>query len=373
MFLLLRIMEYVREGIAKTIGDFNGRMLVGVQAQQEKLSLALDRAIFTPPATRDRPPSFILLVGFPGTGKTHALRRAIAATSAKGKYIKVSIGCPFECEAEELLTELAVQMDRAAAAAISLNDAPDDLQKEGVTEEGRKSKDKDINMDMDIDDLIGEDENRNEGRKGNGKGKGKTKTGGKGKTKIGGKGKRGRPKEGGQSSGRELAKIISSYVLHISQSVPVLIVLEQIDSFCRDAADPSSEHFERKHSIPSLIADMVTESGGRVTCVATANKLAVAELLPDRVRSRGIKSIFFRQLTRAECVDHLLGLLRAVPAATPPQFAREWLAGIDAVAASPEFNAFTLESPVFSLGPAAIQALTVNTQSLQYVLKIPFI
>lgn len=322
-------------------------MLIGVQAQQERLSLALDRAIFTPPATRDRPPSFILLVGFPGTGKTHALRRAIAATSAKGKYIKVSIGDPYECEAEELLTELAVQMNRAGA--VSLNDTTDDPLDPVLQTSEYKDKDMDGNADNEF-----EEEADGAAAAAVQRGRRKKKKGGK----RGGGGAR-ESAQVGQSTGRELAKIISSYVLHISQKVPVLIVLEQIDNFCRDAADPSSEHFERKHSIPSLIADMVSESGGRVTCVATANKLAVAELLPDRVRSRGIKSIFFRQLTRAECVEHLLSLLRTVPPSAPLSFAREWMASVDDLSRSPEFNAFTLESPVFSLGPNAVQALIV--------------
>lgn len=350
-------MEQVREGIAKAIGDFNGRMLVGIQAQQERLSLALDRAIFTPPANRDRPPSFILLVGFPGTGKTHALSRAIAATSAKGKYIKVSIGSPFECDAEELLTELAVQMDRASADNFgSSEDDPLDpmLQPAGrVGMPGGGSGIAELQKEMDLAEAEDEDDDeemKDEGENGPKEAKATTKA----KKRRGG---RERAKERG--AGRELAKIISSYVLHVSQRVPVLIVLEQIDSFCRDAADPSSEHFERKHSIPSLIADMVSESGGRVTCVATANKLAVAELLPDRVRSRGIKSIFFRQLTRAECVEHLLSLLRTVPPSAPLSFAREWMASVDDLSRSPEFNAFTLESPVFSLGPNAVQALIV--------------
>ena len=398
-------MDTVRENIAKAIGDFNGRMLIGVEAQQEKLSVALDKAIFTPPASRDRPPSFILLVGFPGTGKTHALKRAIAATSAKGSYVKAAIGDPFECEADELLTELAVQLDRAGAVslenlgdgmldvahsvpkerveahtndesntkmevisaeedtaiapdtAVSRKSYIDEREGENDEEDEEEAEEEEEEEEEDDDDESERDEENDKKRKGH-----LIEHHERRREKHRGHGR------GRQSSGREFAKVIYSYVLHISQKVPVLIVLERIDNFCRDAADPSSEHFERKHSIPSLIADMVAESGGRVTCVATAHKLAVTELLPDRVRSRGVKPIFFRQLTRAECVEHFFSLLRTVPTSTPHAFAREWLAGIDALAKSPEFNDFSVKSPVFALGPVAVQALIVkNTHPLTHL------
>ena len=117
----------------------------------------------------------------------------------------------------------------------------------------------------------------------------------------------------------------------------------------------SGGQYLQKHSIPSLLADLIAAPGARrIACVATSTVLDVAGMFPDRVRSRDVKTLFLRPCTLAEAKAGVLACLTFPPdAAAPP----------DPVCQA--YRARWNEAAARVAGPAALDRLdaVVNTLS----------
>ena len=116
-------------------------------------------------------------------------------------------------------------------------------------------------------------------------------------------------------------------VAKLQKHGPVVIICDGIEWFCgtEDAGsrsgtkrqvrgemvENSGNQYLQKHSIPSLLADIIATPIGeqRVACVATSTVLDVTDRFPDRVRSRDVKTVLLRPCSEAEAKSALLSCL----------------------------------------------------------------
>ena len=159
-------------------------------------------------------------------------------------------------------------------------------------------------------------------------------------------------------------KAVCAFVQRLARHVPLLIVLEGLDTFCSDGRGDTSEFFDRKCSVPSLLADIVSEVGSPVCCLATSRRFDINEIIPDRVRSRGVKALFLRSLTHDETVEFFQFLMVCENEDTPE--AMRWNTSMRGLFASQEFKEFADTAPIFGFGASVIKMLALSFLSILY-------
>lgn len=132
------------------------------------------------------------------------------------------------------------------------------------------------------------------------------------------------PQPAPAASAEEARAALERAVAELQKRRAVVLVCDGIEGFCGTpvpgGSTGSTQHrggaraalgatevensggqYLQKHSIPSLLADLIAAPGARrIACVATSTVLGVAGMFPDRVRSRDVKTLFLRPCTLAE-------------------------------------------------------------------------
>ena len=157
----------------------------------------------------------------------------------------------------------------------------------------------------------------------------------------------GGPAPAAAATAEEARAALERAVAELQKQRAVVLVCDGIEGFCGTPVPGTSSHprggsraalgatevensggqYLQKHSIPSLLADLIAAPGARrIACVATSTVLDVAGMFPDRVRSRDVKTVFLRPCTLAEAKAGVLACLTFPPdgAALPGPLCREY-------------------------------------------------